>query len=380
MAQIQLAASFDKRIAERLKMQASTEEAVNHNYKFDGEDTVHITSVDTMPMNDYKKSGMSRYGTPLDIGDTEQIVTLSVDRSFTGIIDKGDVQDQKIQKSAAECLKRQTDEILTPEINKYRLQVMANKPGYVAVDTSLATVSGGADKIYADILAMNTAATNALAPATGRIIFCIPEIIAMLLQSDGKFLPYGDRVMEMKVKGIIGEIDGCRLIQMPKALMPANCALLMAHKDATVAVEKLKDFTIHENPPGINGNLIEGRIRYDAFVLDTKVPLIGAVYSAGTLCTAPTITYTGGSTNTIAITAGTGETIKYTLDGSDPRTSPTAKTYSAAESTAAWSAANGGTVVKAYATKDGQIDSVVTTQVVPVASALTRFHGNGLAV
>ena len=372
MPQINLAEEYDKRIAERLKMTMATSEAVNYNYKFDGSDTVHITSVDTMPMNNYTKSGTSRYGTPLDIGDTEQVVTLKNDRSFTGIIDKGDVQDQKIQKSASECMKRQTDEVLNPEIEKYRLKVMAEKPGYIAVDNNLATIDGGGAYVYKDILSMMASATNNLAPKKGRVVFVTPEIIAMLLSSDGKFLQYGQRSQEMIVKGIVGEVDGAKIIEVPSFLMPENCVMLMGHKDATVAVEKLKELTIHQNPPGINGNLLEGRIRYDAFVLDTKVPCIGAVYKSGTVCTAPTVTYTAGSTNTIAITAGSGETIKYTLDGSDPRTSPTAQTYSDAVSTTGWSAANGETVVKAYSQKAGQISSVVTTFRAPVATLLAR--------
>jgi len=45
---------------------------------------------------------------------------------------------------------------------------------------------------------------------------------------------------------------------------------MIAHPVATVAPVKLEDYTIHENPPGISGSLVEGRINYDAFILENK--------------------------------------------------------------------------------------------------------------
>lgn len=377
MPQITLSEIYDKRIAERLQHTTHTDAAVNYNYKFDGADAIHITSVDTMPMNDYQKSGSNRYGTPLDIGDTEQVEFVKKDRSFTGIIDKGDIQDQQIQKSAADCMKRQTDAVIKPEIEKYRLQVMAAKPGFATVDTNLATIAAGKDYVYDDLLALDIAATNGLAPDAGRVCFVTPEIIAMLLKSN-YFVRYGNDSQDMLIKGQVGEVDGTQIIRMAPDLMPANCVMLLAHKDATTAVEKLQDLVIHENPVGYNGNVLEGRIRYDAFVLDTKIACIGAVYKAGTKCVEPTITYTAASTNTIAMTTSTsGATIKYTLDGSDPRSSKTAVTYDSITptpiSTATWSAANGATRVRAYATKTGNIDSTVTDTLVGVATPLTRI-------
>lgn len=46
--------------------------------------------------------------------------------------------------------------------------------------------------------------------------------------------------------------------------------LLIAHPIATTAPWKLSEYRQHTDPPGINGVLVEGRNRFDAFVLDNK--------------------------------------------------------------------------------------------------------------
>ena len=45
---------------------------------------------------------------------------------------------------------------------------------------------------------------------------------------------------------------------------------MVAHPCATVVPTKLESYITHHNPPGINGDLVEGRVVYDAFVLDNK--------------------------------------------------------------------------------------------------------------
>ena len=49
---------------------------------------------------------------------------------------------------------------------------------------------------------------------------------------------------------------------------------MISHKSATVAPKKLEEYRTHQDPPGISGELVEGRICYDAFVLDNKAKAI----------------------------------------------------------------------------------------------------------
>ena len=75
---------------------------------------------------------------------------------------------------------------------------------------------------------------------------------------------------DKRIKGIIGMIDGLSVIKVPSVRLPGQFGFMIAHPVATVAPVKLEDYTVHDNPPGISGSLVEGRICYDAFVLDNK--------------------------------------------------------------------------------------------------------------
>jgi hypothetical protein len=76
------------------------------------------------------------------------------------------------------------------------------------------------------------------------------------------------------MKGQIGAIDGIPLILTPDSYFPENVSFIITNKIATVSPVKLSDYKIHDNPPGINGWLVEGRVYYDAFVLDNKAKAI----------------------------------------------------------------------------------------------------------
>ena len=80
-------------------------------------------------MNDYTTSGVNRYGTADELGNTVQTMVLKKDRSFTFTIDKKSEQDTNGVMEAGKALARQLSEVVIPEIDTYRF----------------ATIAGGAD-------------------------------------------------------------------------------------------------------------------------------------------------------------------------------------------------------------------------------------------
>ncbi|MCC8120831.1 MAG: hypothetical protein LIO42_02330, partial [Oscillospiraceae bacterium] len=78
----------------------------------------------------------------------------------------------------------------------------------------------------------------------------------------------------LSLHGQVGELDGVPVVKVPSSYLPSNANFVITNPACTPAPSKLTEYTIHENPPGISGWLVEGRIRYDAFVLDNKASAI----------------------------------------------------------------------------------------------------------
>jgi hypothetical protein len=68
----------------------------------------------------------------------------------------------------------------------------------------------------------------------------------------------------------VGEIDGVRIIKVPSTYFPSYHDFILIHPTCSTAPKKLEDYKTHNNPPGINGWLVEGRIIHDCFVLEAK--------------------------------------------------------------------------------------------------------------
>ena len=111
----------------------------------------------------------------------------------------------------------------------------------------------------------------------GRVAFCSYRF-ANLLKQDPAFMRYGDMSQEMILKGVIGEVDGCKIVKVPSSRLPAGCAFIITHPIAATGPKQMEEYRIHDNPPGISGWLVEGRFIYDCFVLNEKV---NAIYYHG---------------------------------------------------------------------------------------------------
>lgn len=265
---IEYASKYSGKVDERFALAALTNQAVNNDYDFTGVDTVKVYSIPTVALNDYALTGTSRYGAPSDLQNNVQTLVLTQDKAFTFVIDKKSEDDTQGAMEAGRALRRQVDEVVIPTVDKYRLSVMAQNAGKTA--TGSITKSNA----YDALLDGSNALLEAGVPLTGRMVYCSPAFYKAIKQ-DTSFIKSGDVSQEMLTRGSVGMVDGANIIPVPASYLPAGVDFIMTHKIATIGPVKLETYKIHDNPPGVNGKLVEGRIRFDAFVLDSKA---GAVY------------------------------------------------------------------------------------------------------
>ena len=112
-------------------------------------------------------------------------------------------------------------------------------------------------------------------------------------------MKYGDKSQEMLEKGVIGEVDGCKIVKVPASRLPAGAAFLITHQIAATAPKQLEDYKIHDNPPGVSGWLVEGRMIYDCFVLNEKAD---AIYYHGSQAILKNLVVTTAATDALKST------------------------------------------------------------------------------
>lgn len=265
---INLAAKFYPYVDEKFSQDSKKSMITNTDFDWSGAKTVKVYKITTAAMTDYNRSGTgtanSRYGNVAGLDATIEEFTLSKDRSFTFAVDKLDSDETARQLQAATALERQIREVVIPEIDSYVYGVMCTNAGWKPAAVSLT-----AGNIYEEILKASQALDDANAPETNRALVVSPATYTLM-----KKCP--DIVMEtdiganMRKKGVISMLDGACIIKVPSNRLPNNFGFMLCHPSATVAPTKLEDYKIHEDPPGISGSLVEGRVNYDAFILDNK--------------------------------------------------------------------------------------------------------------
>lgn len=258
---ITYASKYSSKVDERFKLASVTEAAINREYDFVGVNAVNVYSIPTVALGNYTLTGANRYGTPAELQNAVQTLVMSQDKSFTFTIDKKSEDDTVGAMAAGAALRRETDEVIIPTVDKYRIAAMVSGAG-----TTVTAALGNAYEQFLD--GQNVLLENS-APTTGRISYVSPAFYKAI-KLDPSFMKASDVAQNMLVTGSVGMVDGVNIIPVPTSYLPADVLFVITHPVATCAPVKLEEYKVHTDAPGISGTLVEGRIRHDAFVLDNK--------------------------------------------------------------------------------------------------------------
>lgn len=267
---INLVTQFQPYVDEIFTKESKKELVTNQDFDWTGAHTIKVYKISTGTMNDYDRAGTgsgakgSRYGAVQSLDATTEEFTLKNDRSFTFAIDKLDTDETAQQLAGASALARQQREVVIPEVDSYVYGVMAAGAG-----TKPTAVALTPENIYDEITKGTNTLDNAEVPDENRVIIVSPDVYRLMKKSKDIVMET-DIDTQLRKQGVVSNLDGASVIKVPAGRLPENCGFIMCHPCATVAPTKLEDYKVHQDPPGISGSLVEGRICYDAFVLDNK--------------------------------------------------------------------------------------------------------------
>lgn len=340
---IQLHEKYRNALVERFTHESYVKGHTSEEYEWEGVAAITVTAIKTSPLNDYTRNGQNRYGTSKEVEDENQRIAITQDKSFSLTVDNANFKQQSGQKKAGRVLKAQNDEQVVPFWDKYALRKWVNHAGVTVISSATLTKSN----IVAALMKANEHFINKGIKLKDVACYITPSNYTNLRLSP-EFIGVEKLGEKSITTGMVGRCCNFDIIAVPEDYLPVGVEFLCAKKESVVLPLQINKTKVHQDPPGIDGILIEGHYLGDADVIFSKADGVYALLSStASKVATPTIT---ADTGTIACTTESA-TIMYTTDGSNPRYSTTAKLYSAA--------IGANNTIRAYAYKDGMFASDV---------------------
>lgn len=332
---INLAEKASPKVVERFKIGSCTEGLFSHDYDWTGVATVQVRSIDVLPLNDYNSqlaTGASRFGDLTEVGDTVQEMTVQDDKSFNGSIDKRNNTEVLQTKAASRVLKRQTDEVLIPYVDKFRLNKLAANAGigYFLGGTALSS-----SNIVEKIMRANAVMSNQKVPDSGRVLY-MGYTLAVDLKLADQVVGIDKLGEKSIVNGAFGKIDKCQIRLVPDEYMPSGVNFMIVKTGVALAPKKIETYRVLNNVHILDGALVQGRLLHDCFVLAAK--------NAGVLvCMANPYSVDAGDDATVrnGSTLQLAPTVKIVSGGPDVKVLGGVVTYASGTTTVATVSASG---------------------------------------
>ncbi len=222
---IELITKFAPYVDEIFTTESKKSLITNQDFSWTGAHSIKVYKVSVSSMNDYNRENTqngnwSRYGAVEGLEATTEEMILKKDRSFTFIIDKLDTDETAMQLQGASALARQVRQVVVPEVDSHIYSVMCQNAGIKATAALTAT------NIYGEIVKATTALDNAEVPETGRSILVTPSVYQLMKQSK-EITMENDVGNDLRLKGVISNLDGCNVIKVSANRLPEGFGFMM---------------------------------------------------------------------------------------------------------------------------------------------------------
>lgn len=268
-----LATKYETRTSDLLKARRKSKDFTNQDWDWDGVNGIFVYTLEDPTMGNYDPNGgANRYGDATEVQDTVQNWNLNRDRAWSKTIDKKNYQDTMMVKKPGKYLAQATKNVLTPEIDTYVFQTIATAGALYDRDDVVSDAATTANNAWTNFTALHADIVDREGTEEGLVAAMTATYYNFLKQSG--YVLASEDFAKSRHSGDLGTVDGVRIVIVPSTRMPSTSGaidLLISHPNVTVAPEKLVDYTLHNNPPGISGQLLEYRHRYDAFVDINKI-------------------------------------------------------------------------------------------------------------
>ena len=331
---VNLMTKYSGKLVKALEYASVLSGKTSTDFDWNGVKGIYLTSVKTVPLTDYNRATTgNRFGGQNEVQDEQQYLELQKDRSVALTIDKGNYQEGMLLKKAGAVIADELNEQVKPELEAFALDQWAVNAGqYLTI-----TDDDDGLLIVRDIMKIEAAFKNARIPNNERYAAVdanlMPYIRTSLTSCDGI-------TDKMAMRGLVGRIGTINIIEVPHGDMPTNCWILAWQKKSVLDPKTISDADLHEKPENLSGALINMRYRYGAFVVGKYAMGVCAVLAASQRATAVT------PSTARVLDLSSGDTVYYTVDGSDPRYSKTAVKVTS-DTTVSNTVAPVGTTIKA---------------------------------
>ena len=207
---INLAVKYEDKILQEFTHASFMKNNVSNEYDLTGVRSLTIYTPVTVDLNDYDRTATAnRFGTPTEMEDTVQELTMTQDKGFAITIDRGNNSDQMMIKESGRMLGLQVNEKVVPFMDKYAFKQFAVNAGTVKGINKPTTAT-----IVGCIMDPETALTNALVPAENRYLY-IGATYYNMLRMSSEFLAVDTLANKALSKGVVGQIADMTVVKVP---------------------------------------------------------------------------------------------------------------------------------------------------------------------